>query len=238
MFALTSACSPFGSGIEDGAQDGGRPDGASGPAIGICADAGDAFCDDFEREEVTGAWTVHHRSGSSTLTIDDAHASSPSRSLRVFMPAGGNASAHWISYPSKANARTFELSFSMRFASLPDATVELASIAFGDGGEVSLTWQAARGQLLIGEQDDPDGGTGRYNTAAIGVPPIGAFIRYDLIVDLDQKKVRLATSAPGLGGGLTLKFHHASSQQVSIGSIDADRPSADWTVWFDDVVIR
>ena len=256
LVGLVLSCAPFGgepsvaqddaggpssndAGESDaGESDAGELDGAALTAS-FCADAGTAFCDDFERGEVLGAWTRSNVSGGSTLEIDGTLAASPSRSLRVFLPKG-KASKHHLLRTTETAARRFTLAFSMRFAEIPSATVQLAAIDFEGRNRVYLVWNSNQQQLRLIEQDYPeDGGNNDVTySAGVGKPPAGTFVRYELRVDLDTKVATVETDVPGLTGTLKMQIPHEQPRSISIGNYATTAPASDTTIWFDDVVIR
>ena len=239
------ACAPFGSNEVAGAPDGGGsndaaaagPDGAS-PGQGFCADAGAAFCDDFERSEIGGAWGAENSLGASSLVIDDAFSASASRSLRVFAPMGAD-SAHVLTRPTRVGATVFHLSFAMRLAELPAAGCQFAAVNFAGRNKVYLTWNQGAARLSLNEQDFPDGGTEDILfDEPVGVPPVGRFVRYDLRVDVGANIATLETDEPGLRATMQLRIPHLGPLHFAIGNVYTKPSTRDRTVWFDDVRIE
>ncbi|MDF2695450.1 MAG: hypothetical protein K0S65_3833 [Labilithrix sp.] len=251
LVAGVPSCTPFERGAEPDLSDGGPVgDAHSGSVVdasdssmpgSFCAGQNVLLCDDFERSDVAGGWTLESGTGKASLAIDDTVAASSSRSLRSSLSS--EDSWRFLRYPLQANARRIEVSFAMRFASEVRGA-QFVAFGFEDTpkNRIYVSWAGGSNPsvLRLVEQDDLADPTGieRYFSEDLGPPPMGRFVRYTLEVDLEAKEARVTSEDPAVSGTLHLTLPHSQPSFVGIGNIYAAARKEDVSVWFDDVVIR
>jgi hypothetical protein len=195
------------------------------------------FCDDFERTELlepAKGWTAG--AGATVPTIASDVFSSMTRSLKAVTPpddAGGFYGS--ITRAIDSSKRRVEVSFSMRLDEAPPHDMQYVAFTFATA-YVFLVGSSQYG-FRIGEQDLT---SVVYNDKLIGVPPMNTFVRYMLVVDVDNQLVTLTTDQPNLGGSLALTLKEHAPTALDIGDVYSSAESTDTAVfaWFDDVVSR
>lgn len=244
--AAVIACGSFGA-VDGSPTDAGPPDASrtddasSGDATdgttpradsGFCATV-TSFCDDFERIAVESpAWTSINIG---TLAIDDTISTSPTRSLRTMIPpAGGFANGALIrSFPEAA--RILRASMSIRVDELSTNDAQYFVFVFQADRYVYLVSKAASG-FRLAEQDlhaKPD----YKDTPLTPQPPLGTFVRYSVVVDLDAKRAKLTTDV-GSSADLVLSFDHAPPASFRVGTPYSQPQPKTTFAWFDDVTME
>lgn len=103
---------------------------ADAPDSTMPACAPPAFCDDFERGDLAGAWSGLQTVGG-TLAIDPAVSSSPTRSLRADLAASTAQRTVYLERLVPVGTLGVKISFSFRIEASPATTNALAGIQLG-----------------------------------------------------------------------------------------------------------
>jgi hypothetical protein len=222
---LFVACSSFGSSDATSPDDAGAGGGDGGAAALDCT----YLCDTFEREVLIGSWTEVTTNGAK-LELDPTSSASPTRSLRVTVPAGGNLNAALSKQVS--TKRRMGASFSLRVDALPSAPIIAVGFYFGNVVD-SIQLRLAPSGLVIGELVRPDGGD-NYTQLGLGMPPMGKFVRYTLTFDLDAKQIRLK-SPSGFDQQKPIAATHGELDTFRVGAMYSDGQSTVATFAIDDV---
>lgn len=208
---------------------------AASDATFDCPDG--AFCDEFERETVQGQWTAASTFDGGTFFIDDAAASSPTRSLRVTADAltfpYSRACVQRV-LPSTLDDVTIALD--ARFDGSA-SHVELIVLDFDNGAHVELVFSAV-GKLFVAEQKSATDGGVAFFKGSTELPgaPLGAWRRYSLRFD------RKAQKAIGVSGSETQELQltpgtaGAGLEMVRVGLAYVE--DAKTAAWIDHVVIQ
>ena len=242
---VSLGCEPFGNSTAP-AADASATDASTNPPLpgdggdaGFCSDkVGALLCDDFERSEVLGPWSALSAStGGGMLSIDDATATSPRRSLRALLPAtleSGQVLRHDI-----PDATTFlEISFSMRFDELPGKAnptaaddVQVVALHTASGTSPVFLLASTEYGVRLAQQADND-----FRSVPVGRPPLGVFVRYAIRFDLSTATATatMGTSAPV---SQTVEVPFDGPKTISLGNVYAGPQETPRNVWFDDVVL-
>lgn len=243
--SLVIACSSFGeeNGVpapEAGAGGDGALDStalADGPSIGCGASF--ALCDDFERSEPAGGrfgWIATN--GGAFVSIDSNHARSPSRSLKLVVPASPDASSPslrgYLTHNVAPSTRTFRVAFSvLAEADVPD--VQLAMIGFD--GLTNLFVDVLGGKVRMVEQQESGPKPQPFYVHESTQLVVGRWTRIELDVDVNAKKMTLHRDDVDTDLVVALKVTFPNTVAVRIGATFAESRMAPATFYYDDVGI-
>lgn len=217
------------------------PADAAGPVADGGVDAATPFacpadyllCDLFERQAVQGLWSFRYGT-EGLLALDDAVASSPTRSLRVTPNADkGGVLVLDVAKPAITGV---EVTFSVRTDSAEGDFTQVVDVELNRGTSFAIV-EIRDGQLTLVEQmTSPDGGV-FYDWRPAAALTLGAFQRFRLRVDILQGTFSLALAEAAAGTPeRTLIHKHSSVTSVFVGANFAGSRKAPH--WIDDVVVR
>jgi hypothetical protein len=240
------ACGSFGAAEGSPvADDAGGPDTSSSDAS--AADATDAmpradsgfcatvttFCDDFERTTVQSPEWMSINIDS--LAIDTTTSTSPTRSLRTTIPpTGGVANGALIrSFPPAA--RILRASMSIRVDELSMNDAQYFVFLFPSSRYVYLVSNAGSGFRLA--EQDLNAAANYKDKALSPQPPLGRFVRYTVVVDLDAHRAKVTTDV-GSTVELELTFSHAPPAAFRVGTPYSQPQPSTTFAWFDDLTME
>lgn len=217
---------------------------AGGPSFCAGLSKKPKFCDDFDDGDLSNDWAFTNVLGGSAAGIDVSSFASAPYSMGVVTPALANMQsgpAH-VRQTLLATAKHPSLSFSAYFVSDPAVTKGALAIAALDVSLDHFFTLYLRDSPQDGVStpaavlEEIEGGTiTRYPLAAL--PPMGAWTRIVIDVDLDAAKLNVTFGAVKVIDDQTIGTSGGTEATFRIGAVYLFGPSDKFEARFDDVVV-